>query len=240
MDEREFVHEISASWNFLKEHLRLGRFFIGPGPLQIDELFQQTALDEESTYQDIFLAGLHRSNYNILLEDYAYFQFGRTDANAWRLGYFPNPWLSGVPAAEEKLRQFETLEEIGALSYEEASDLIADMPYAGAVPPIRFEFAPSEYQEFAHPAAHFHIGRHSNNRWPSAISLGPKAFVLIIAKMYYPDAWARCSTFHGARVSDCIELILLSVIANARAVHDFSQMEQRSFHFGKNMVARGA
>jgi hypothetical protein len=132
------------------------------------------------------------------------------------------------------------LEEIGALSYDDVSDLIADMPYVGAIPPIRFEFDGSAYREFAHPAAHFHIGRHTENRWPSAISIGPKVFALIVAKLYYPEAWARCSSFHGAPGVPCIEGILLTVMQNVRVVHEFSNLERQSFHFGKNIVARKA
>lgn len=240
MDERDFTREIAAAWTLLKERLQIGRFFITPGSLPIDRFFQEAALNEDATYEEIFRIGLNRSNYNVLLSDYAYFQFGWTADDAWRLGYFPNPWLSGAPAAEQALRHWETLEEIGALSYDEASDLIADMPYIGAIPPIRFEFAAEEYREFVHPAAHFHIGRHTENRWPSALSIGPKAFALIIAKLYYPEAWARCSSFHGANEAACIENALSTIMLDVRAVYQFSERERRSFHFGKNMVAQGA
>lgn len=237
MDQAEFVTEIRAAWSLLKEKLEIGRAFVSPGPLKIDPAFREVALDDTSTYEQIFRSGLNRSHYNVLLTDYAYFQFGHSDEQSWRLAYFPNPWLTGLPAAEQALRHWETLEEIGALTYEEATDFIADLQYTGSVPPIRFELAPDQYKEFAHPAAHFHIGRHTGNRWPSAISIGPKAFALIIAKLYYPEAWARCSTYCGAGVPDCIEQVLTATIANVRFVYDFSEQERRSFHFGKNMFA---
>ena len=239
MDEREFARDISASWRVLYDNLGIGRFLISARSLEVDEIFREVSLSEESTYEQIFKMGLTRSNYNILLADYAYFQFGRLDNESWRLGYYPNPWLSGVPAAENLVRHWEALEEIGALSHEEVSDLFSEMTYAGAVPPVRFEYAPAQYRELAHPAAHFHIGRHNENRWPSAITIGPKAFVLIIAKLYYPEAWSRCSRFHGATVSECIEEILASVLGNARAVHRFSAKERESFHFGKHILVAG-
>jgi hypothetical protein len=202
----------------------------------VDEIFREVALNQESSYEEVFKVGLSRSCYNILLEDYAYFQFGWFDNESWRLGYYPNPWLSGVPAAEDRLRHWETLEEVGALTYEDASELIADMPYAGAVPPIRFECAPASYHELVHPAAHFHIGHCGDNRWPSAVTFGPKAFALIIAKLYYPAAWSRCSRLYGSSVEECIDDTLLLVMANARAVHLFSERERRSFHFGKHIL----
>lgn len=240
MDEREFCREISAAWTFLKEPLNIGRFFIAAESLRVDEVFQRVALDEESTYEEIFRTGLNRSNYNILLWDYSYLQFNWIAEDAWRLAYFPNPWLSGAPSAEQALRHWEALEEVGALTHEGASDLIAEMPYIGAVPPIRFEYAAAAYREFVHPAAHLHIGRHAENRWPSAILLGPKAFALIIAKLYYPESWEKCSSFHGADQTSCIENSLSVVMLGVRTVHEFSDRERRSFHFGKNMFAQGA
>ena len=207
-----------------------------PRATESTQAWRLVALDNDTTYEQIFRAGLNRSNYNILLYDYAYFQFSWIRNNSWRLGYFPNPWVSGVPAAEERLQYWETLEEIDALTYEEASELISEISYIGSIPPIRFEYAADQYREIAHPAAHFHIGRHSENRWPSSISIGPKAFVFIIAKLYYPNAWAQHSSYHGAPGETCIEKRLLSVLADVRVVHDFSEIERRSIHFGKNMT----
>src|SRR5580704_5861005 len=103
MDEGDFIREIGVAWSVLKERLNLGRFFISPVALRIDAVYQSVALSEESTYEQIFRAGLTRSYYNILLEDYAYFQFGWTAENMWRLGYFPNPWVSGAPEAQQML-----------------------------------------------------------------------------------------------------------------------------------------
>ena len=236
MDDRDFVREIGGAWTLLKDTLEIGRAIISARSLEIDDQFRNVSLDAEATYEEIFKTGLHRSNYNILLSDYAYFQFWRESDQSWRLGYYPNPWLSGVSSAETLMKRWEELEEIGDLTYEEASELIADMPYQGAVPPIRFEYAPAQYKEFAHPAAHFHIGRHSENRWPSSISIGPRAFVLIIAKLYYPKAWSRCSNFHGAAVENCIEERLISIMRNVRRVHLFSDNENLSFHFSKRTI----
>ena len=71
------------------------------------------ALSQDFSYEQSFKSGLSSSSYNILLNDYAYFQFGRVDNTSWRLGFFPNPWLTGMVAAEFERRHWETLEEIG-------------------------------------------------------------------------------------------------------------------------------
>ncbi len=238
MDERDFSRQIGLAWSSVKDALAIGKFLIAKRSLPVDDAFRAVALNEEATYEEIYKVGLSRSHYNILLSDYAYFQFTLQSPTSWRLGYFPNPWLTGAPAAEVELKHWETLEEIGALNHEEASSLIGDMPVRGAVPPIRFEYAPAEYQELAHPAAHFHIGRHSENRWASSLAVGPLAFTLHIAKMYYPTAWARCSRFYGAADGNCIDEMFLGVVNDVRIVHEFSEKERRAMHFGKNPPAR--
>lgn len=241
MDEREFVRQISRAWTLLKDALHIGRFFICNTSLEIDPVFKEVTLSGDSTYGDIFKTGLSRSNYNILLNDYAFFQFCQATEATWRLGYYPNPWLTGVPSAEDQLRFLEAGEAAGELTHEDVGELLDEMPYQGAVPPVQFEHAPEQYRELVHPAAHFHIGQHGENRWPSAVALGPTAFALLIAKLYYPDAWARSSTLHGASVKDCIDKTFLAVIDSVRAVHDFSAKERRSLHFGRNIaIARAA
>ncbi|MGL3211014.1 DUF2290 domain-containing protein [Bradyrhizobium sp. BR 1433] len=236
MDDRDFDREINGAWSLLRDTLKIGRTIISARSLEMDEQFRDVALDAELTYEEIFKTGLHRSNYNVLLSDYAYLQFRWENDHAWRLGYYPNPWLSGVASAKNLVARWEELETLGDLTYEETSDYIAEMPYQGAVPLIRFEYARAQYKEFSHPAAHFHIGRHTENRWPSSISIGPKAFSLIIAKLYYPEAWSKCSNFEGAGVSDCLEEQLLFILQDVRAVHEFSEKENLSFHFGKYSV----
>ncbi|MDD1522113.1 MULTISPECIES: DUF2290 domain-containing protein [Bradyrhizobium] len=234
MDDREFASEIRAAWQIFKS-LGLERLISSDWSLPVDEIFRDVALDSDATYDAIYRTGLSRSHYNILLFDYAYFQFSRDNDVTWRLAFFPNPWVSGSPNAVERVRQWEAQEDDGLIDHEEASNLIAEMPYIGAVPCIRFESAPAQYREMAHPSAHFHIGRHDQNRWPSTILLGPKAFAMIIAKMYYPDFWARKSRFHNAEVEACCDQTLLTAMGDARFVHDFSAVEQQSFHFGKNL-----
>jgi hypothetical protein len=240
MDERSFNHEIRHAWSTLDGKLGIGRALVWDRSLRVDDIFRAVALDEESSYENIFKAGLNRSSYNILLTDYAYFQFGWQNDTSWRLAYFPNPFVTGVSKATALQKDWEAAEELGVLSHERVSDLLADMPYAGAVPPLRFDFAPSQYRELIHPAAHFHIGRFSKNRWPSAVAIGPEAFSLIVAKLYYPDSWTMCSKLEGSAVDECIEEAFLAVVNNVRLVHDFSDRERRSFHFGKNFVVAPA
>ena len=100
MDEHDFAREINRAWLLLRDTLGIGRVLIWGRSLPIDEVFREVALSQDFSYEQSFKSGLSRSSYNILLNDYAYFQFGRVDNTSWRLGVFPNPWLTGMVAAE--------------------------------------------------------------------------------------------------------------------------------------------
>lgn len=198
MDGPEFIRQIGRSWEFFKQ-LTLDRTLIWKASLPVDEDFRRVALAPESFYAEIYRVGLSRSSYNFLLSDYSYFQFSWDSDAAWRLAYFPNPWIAGVPDAQDILDQWEALEEMGGLSHEDASDLIEELPYKGAIPAIRFEYSRQQYREIVHPAAHFHIGRNADNRWPCAVLLGPHAFSMLVARLYYADQWRTRSSFEGCR-----------------------------------------
>ena len=203
--------------------------------LDVDEEFKKVALDSESSYAEIYKIGLRRSAYNLLLWDYSFFQFSREGEDAWRLAYFPNPWITGVAEAQV-LQELEGMEQLGTLTHEEASDLIDELPYRGAVPPIRFEYSRAAYREIAHPAAHFHVGRNSENRWPCALLIGPAAFSMMVARLYYPNEWRPLSTFEGAGVEDCIDLRFAKVIQASQFVEEFTDIERRMLHLGRNMA----
>jgi hypothetical protein len=165
------------------------------------------------------------------LWDYALLQFSWTTNQAWRLAYLPNPWITGVAAAAERVAEWEALETLGALDEEAVAGLISELPYFASVPPIRFEFAADQYHELSHPAAHFHIGRHTENRWPVARLLNPLTFSMLIVKMFYPEAWGPKSCFYGQRVESCLDERFIGALAASGLVHDFSVNERRSLHF---------
>jgi hypothetical protein len=237
MDAPEFIGLIRHAWTLFNADLNLGRAMICPVSLLVDDEFRRVALRPESSYGEIYRSGLSRSAYNFILQDYAYFQFGWEGEHAWRMAYFPNPWITGVADAQQALKHWEAMEEIGQLSHEEASDLIGELPYMGSVPSIRFEYSRSQYREIAHPAAHFHIGRNTDNRWPCAVLLGPLAFCMMIARLYYADHWRPRSSFEDAHAGDCLDLRFSEVIERSQVVHEFTSAERLTLHLGRNMVA---
>lgn len=230
MDAGEFRQQIGSAYRALSERFGLVRTVSSLHSLKVDTAFNEVALQEESTYQQIYLQALSRSYYNVLLNDYSMFQFSWSGADAWRLAYLPNPWLAGVPEAEEKVRDWEALEGLGRYDDNEVALLLSELRYHGSVPPFRFEYAPGQYKELSHPSAHMHIGRHTENRWPVSKALGPVSFVLMIVKMYYVETWASYSLYYDG-VAPCVDAELIAELERSRRIHDFSGVEAQSFHF---------
>jgi len=187
MDGDEFRRKLRAAWHFLHDELNIARSVSTLYSLKIDDEFNAVALDPESEYKHIYLKAVSRSYYNFLLNDYSIYQFSWSDRYSWRFAYLPNPWIAGVPAAAERIQEWEYLESLGAYDQEEMALLISEMPYYGSIPAIRFEYSVEQYRELAHPAAHFHIGRHADNRWASAKHLNPLTFVMAIMHLTYRD-----------------------------------------------------
>ncbi|EKS32656.1 DUF2290 domain-containing protein [Afipia clevelandensis] len=231
MNSADFARKIRASWDLLYGEAGLARTVSNLTSLPVDQEFNRTALSRTATYRDIYLAALSRSYYNIILNDYSMFQYSWMGEQSWRLAYLPNPWIAGVHEAEDAVEQWEALEEIGGMEPEHVDHLIADMPYASAIPSIRFEYATHQYRELSHPAAHMHIGRHAENRWPYARLLNPLTFTMMIVKMYYVDRWAALSSYYGHAPALCLDMTFIDELSRSTVVHDFSENEKRSLHF---------
>lgn len=237
MDANEFNAQIRAACDLINR-LEVSRIVSWTRSLSVSAAFRAVALDDLASYETIYKAGLTLSHYNVLLKDYSYFQFTHTSQDSWRLAFLPNPWLSGVSSAMDELSQWEEAEAEGFLSDEDVSMLMDGMAYECRIPPIRFEYAQAQYKELSHPAAHFHIGRHYENRWPSALKLGPRVFVMLVLKMYYPERWGPLSRFaSGVGEGECLDAALIQAAGRDAAVHDFSENERQSPHFGRNLVA---
>ena len=67
--------------------------------------------------------------------------------------------------------------------------MISEAIFTHDIPSIRYDYSPTQYEEKFHPASHFHIGFHSENRWPVTRVLTPYSFFLKILAMYYSDIW---------------------------------------------------
>jgi len=147
--------------------------------------FVELVLSGTASYREVFLCGLRNSDYNFLLNDFAFLQFSFFSKKHYRFAYYPNPFLD----AQIVIQELDESLEAGAITYEDYSDFISDQPYEITKPPIRFELDCEAYVCLRHPAAHFHIGNYIENRWPVCRALTPRSFCLLVAKHYYGENW---------------------------------------------------
>ncbi len=185
MTSREFDASIRAGYMFLNE-CKFVRNFRPFKSLVATVEFRELVLRPAPSYRDIFMCGLRNSDYNYLLLDYSFFQFTFYSKIHYRFAFYPNPFV--VPGG-----YFDTLDRRladGEITFEEYSENVSAQPYELSKPPIRFELDRQAYVQLLHPAAHFHIGNHAENRWPTCRCLTPRSFCLLIVKMYYGDRWS--------------------------------------------------
>src|SRR5687767_10986877 len=107
MDADKFRQKIRAAYRVLDEMFGLLRTVSSLTSLKVDPEFNEVALTSDRTYKDVYLKALSKSHYNFILGDYSLLQFSWSSEISWRLGYLPNPWISGVPEAEEKVSEWE-------------------------------------------------------------------------------------------------------------------------------------
>ena len=232
MDGDEFRQRLRAAVEFITD-LGLMRTVSALTSLNVDSGFNEVALDPTRSYGDIYLCAVSRSYYNVMLDDYSLYQFSWENAQSWRLAYLPNPWIAGIVEAAERVREWESLESLGAYDQEEVASLISELPYFGSIPPIRFEYSKTQYKELSHPCAHIHVGRHADNRWALSKELNPLTFAMMITKQYYPERWGpNSSYFIDGEAPECLDAKLIVELERSRVVHDFTDTERRSLHFG--------
>lgn len=230
MNERDFIRSIRRLWR-VADAIGVGEQFSGPVPLSASDEFRHISMSGTASYESVYLCGLKNRDYNLLLNDYSYFQFGRTDATT-RLAFCPNPFFGASEQALAELSEKQEYVDEGVISVEEYLHEVSELRSITQPPVVRYEYDPSAHLEDRHPTAHLHIGYHAENRWPCAVVMSPEAFGLLLLKLYYPEQWSSTDEILIERnvVSP------ISLLREARRLSlpvgdiHFTDNERRSFH----------
>lgn len=227
MNSKSVQSGIRRAWDILSK-TGLSETFSDPAPLDVSAEFRKLVLSD-CDYVTVYLAGLRLSHYNFLLTDYAYFQFSVSHDDHVRYAYYPNPFAHNI--ADFKRRQ--ELVEAGMVTQEEFLGMLADTRADYRIPIIRYENAPDQHKGLPHPCSHFHIGHHSDNRWPIRRLLTPLAFVLLIIKQYYGELWRDFGDDESNSFGNKFEADLVRERSSCRVIEAeyFTAVEERSFHF---------
>lgn len=231
MNRSDVENGIQRSWATLGE-LSLAESFSSGAPIVADGNFVTLALSDDTKYTKLYMYGLSASQYNILLSDYSYLQFGWSDGDNVRYAYYPNPFVGGVSDTKEFRRLRKLLEE-GLITADEHSSLLRERQIESRIPLLRYENAPGQWRELRHPCSHFHIGHHAENRWAANRVLTPLAFTLLVCKQYYSEEWFAFGDDESIDFGNRFEAALVQERQHCRSIGDdyFTANEARSFHF---------
>lgn len=230
MNVAEFTNSIRKAWIYA-QHIGIEQVFAVPTTLKASDKFRHLSIDPSANYEQLYLCGLQHSDYNILLSDYAYFQFGLSQQNELRFAYYPNPFLGVSETAISELNeQIEFVEE-GIIDMDEYLHAISELRFSQHPPLVRYENDPKSYVELKHPCSHFHLGHHSENRWPVTRILNPAAFALFVMKLFYGDFWDRSGLFEKDGKSESLDQILQNRRQECQVLPDnlFSAAEKLQF-----------
>lgn len=233
MDRGTVQQGISRTWG-LAEKLFLAESFSNAASLPLNEEFRDLIFSPESTYVDLYLCGLNLSHYNILLKDYSFFQFSFESIDNVRYAFYPNPFIKGSSDELENFKRRRELVTAEMITHEEYLSMIDGDTKSSGVPMFRYENAPGQRKKFAHPCSHFHIGFHSENRWPISRLLTPYAFSMLVFKAFYGDQWKMFGLREHPDIDNKFDEDLINEKTNCRLIENdlFEDVEQRSFFFG--------
>ena len=232
MNRQRVESGIQKTWK-IADALGLAEAFGNPNMLSLNTEFRDVILSPTSTYIDVYLKGMNLSYYNILLEDYSYLQFSMEREGYVRYAYYPNPFISGQSADTAAFLKLKELVDNSFISHEQYLNLLDSKKTLNGKPMLRYENAPDQRTRFFHPCSHFHIGFHSDNRWPLKRTLTPYAFSMLVFKQYYGENWRSFGDDDDEDVSNIFERALIEEKRNCSVVSDslFEEIEERAFFF---------
>lgn len=231
MSKNQLTFEIRKVWAIAKL-MKIEQSFTGPVALQASEEFKRLATSPDVSYEELYLEGLQSSQYNIILKDYSFLQFGSGNADEVRYAFYPNPFIGASQAAITELAEMQEYVEEGIIGVDDFLHKASELRFPQHPPLIRYEYSVEQYAELRHPCSHLHLGFHSENRLPLKRYMSAWAFSLLIFKLFYLENWVNSKNFK----TDDKDLTLDDVYANARqecrilSDAEFSKNEERHFH----------
>jgi len=150
-----------------------------------------------------------------------------------RYAYYPNPFISGRAEDTTAFLKLKQLVDSELISHEDYLNLLDSKKSLNGKPMLRYENAPEQRTRFFHPCSHFHIGFHSENRWPLKRILTPLAFSMLVFKQYYGENWRGLGDDDDPEVSNVFERGLIKEKTNCNIVSDilFEKIEEQAFFF---------
>ncbi len=233
MTRDELGSHIRKTWIYTQA-LKVDELFPGPTALDASDVFKALAISPYTSYEELYLAGLRNVEYNILLRDYSFFQFGLGgEEEGVRFAYYPNPFLGAAPDAMSELNEMQEYVAAGLIEMDEFLHQVSEIRRPQHPPLVRYEYSKKQYVEATHPCSHMHLGFHGENRWPVRRYLTAHAFALLIFRLFYLDRWMSADKIKSGREEVTLDEALAVARAECRMLYEeeFSSAEAKRFCF---------
>lgn len=231
MTKDDLVPQIRKSWAYAKA-LKVDELFSGPTALDPSDTFKALAVSADVSYEELYLAGLRESQYNILLKDFSFFQFGIGSIDGVRFAYYPNPFLGAAPNAVAELQEMQEYVAEGIIDIDELLHQISEIRRPQHPPLVRYDYSKQQYVEATHPCSHIHLGFHRENRWPVRRYLTAHAFALLIFRHFYLEFWVGAESITSRDGELTMDGALREARTECRMLYEeeFSNAESQRFY----------
>jgi hypothetical protein len=208
------------------------RTLLGTNGIRRIRSFQGLGDQSRRFYEELYLSGLRDSQYNILLRDLSFFQFGTGSVDGVRFAYYPNPFLGAATDALAELKEMQEYVAEGVIDVDEFLHRVSEIRRPQHPPLVRYEYSKCQYVEATHPCSHMHVGFHQENRWPVRRYLTAHAFALLIFRLFYLDFWTRADPIKSGGSELTLDAVLKGARAECRMLYEdeFSNEESARFH----------
>lgn len=202
--------------------------------LDASKSFKALAISPTATYEELYLGGLRQADYNILLKDLSFFQFGLGKVDGVRFAYYPNPFLGASSDAVAELTEMQEYVNEGIIDVDEFLHKVAEIRRPQHPPLVRYEYSRMQYVEASHPCSHLHLGFHGDNRWPVRRYLTAHAFTLLIFRLFYLEFWNNAEKIKVGDFEKDMDAILDREKQECRILSndEFTPKEERRFYLG--------
>jgi hypothetical protein len=153
-------------------------------------------LSTKRDYDKIHRIALENGDYDLLLEDYSFFQFTKDDAGVIRYAYYQtardiptySEFLESLGFSKEDIKSQDGGELPFINDYDQA---VSEAKLCDSATPIRYDYNEGQYVKVIHPTSHIHIGHENEVRIPLKVILSPQSFVAFIIRHIYYDEWKK-------------------------------------------------
>lgn len=231
MSKNHLTSEIRKAWSIAKL-MEIEQSFTGPVALQASEDFKRLATSPDVSYEQLYLEGLQSSQYNIILRDYSFLQFGSGAADEVRYAFYPNPFIGASQAAISELAEMQEYVEDGVMGVDEFLHKASELRVPQHPPLIRYEYSVQQYRKLRHPCSHIHLGFHSENRLPIRRRMSAWAFSLFIFRLFYLRNWVNAKNVKSDDKDSTLDKIYATARQECRILYEneFSEEEELHFH----------